>query len=74
MNPKSDAAYFDTTVAEALARMKQATSAASLYEVHRAGGQLTVRRSWDKADKSFTNVTDYALVADLKPADLKPTG
>jgi hypothetical protein len=68
LNVKSDGAFFDTTVSEALARMKQATSAPSSYEVHRAGGQLTVRRSSEKPDRSFTNVADYALVADLKPA------
>lgn len=68
MNSKTDGAFFDTTVTEALARMKQATSGASSYEVHRSGGQLTVRRASEKADRSFTNVADYALVADLKPA------
>jgi hypothetical protein len=68
MNGKSDGAFFDTTVSEALAKMKQATSDCSSYEVHRSAGQLTVRRTSDKADKSFTNVADYALVADLKPA------
>lgn len=68
MNGKNDSAFFETTVSEALARMKAATSAASNYEVHRSGGQLIIRRGADKADKKFTNVADYAVVADLKPA------
>lgn len=69
MNGKTDTAFFETIVNEALAKMKAATSAASSYEVHRSGGQLTIRRGADKADRNFTNVADYALVADLKPAE-----
>ena len=69
MNAKTDTAFFETIVNEALAKMKAATLAASSYEVHRSGGQLTIRRGSEKADRNFTNVADYALVADLKPAE-----
>ena len=68
MNAKTDSAVFETTVSEALAKMKQATSSPAAYEVHRSSGQWVVRRSSEKTDKSFTNLADYALVADLKPA------
>lgn len=69
MNAKTDTAFFESIVTEALAKMKAATSGASSYEVHRSSGQLTVRRGAEKADRNFTNVSDYALVADLKPAE-----
>ena len=45
MSAKPDGATFDTIVAEALARMKDATSASPSYQVDRRSGQWIVRRA-----------------------------
>ena len=69
MNAKTDNSFFEATVTEALAKMKEATTAASSYQVHRSNGAWVVRRESRTPEKGKGDkLSDYALVTDLKPA------
>ena len=51
MNAKPENASFETIVSEALQKMKDATAAASSYEVDRSSGQWIVRRGRKPGEK-----------------------
>ena len=69
MNAKADNSFFEATVTEALAKMKEATTNASSYQVHRSSGAWAVRRECRTLEKGRGDkLSDYALVTDLKPA------
>lgn len=55
MSAKSENAWFETIVREALEKMRAATSASSSYEVDRSGGQWIVRRASSASEKGFAS-------------------